>query len=83
MADNINKEVVIDNEKLNRIKIRIYNLENQNLLTNKYTKSEMVEEIKKLAKQYEQFEQLISSIVEQMSHIAEEDIKVMKGFLNG
>ena len=44
---------------------------------------EMVEEIKKLASQYAEFEKIISTIVEQMSHMAEEDIKVMKGFLNG
>ena len=48
MDDNANKEVLIDNEKFNRIKFRIYNLENQNIITNKYTKSEMVEEIKKI-----------------------------------
>lgn len=44
---------------------------------------EMTEEIKKLAEQYESFEKMISAILFQMSHIAEEDIKVMKGFLNG
>lgn len=44
---------------------------------------EMVEEIKKLAGQYAMFEKMITTIVEQMSHMAEEDIKVMKGFLNG
>lgn len=43
----------------------------------------MVNEIKELAGQYEQFEKTVLSIVEQMSQIAEEDIKVMKGFLNG
>lgn len=44
---------------------------------------EMVEEIKKLADQYAMFEKMITTIVKQMSHMAEEDIKVMKGFLNG
>lgn len=44
---------------------------------------EMAEEIKKLAEQYTMFEKMITTIVEQMSHMAEEDIKVMKGFLNG
>ena len=44
---------------------------------------EMAEEIKKLTGQYTEFEKVISSIVEQMSHMAEEDIKIMKGFLNG
>lgn len=44
---------------------------------------EMTEEIKKLAEQYESFEKLISAIVNQMSLMAEEDINVMKGFLNG
>lgn len=44
---------------------------------------EMTEEIKKLADQYAMFEKMITTIVEQMSHMAEEDIKVMKGFLNG
>lgn len=44
---------------------------------------EMVEEIEKLADQYAGFEEVITTIVEQMSHMAKEDIKVMKGFLNG
>lgn len=44
---------------------------------------EMTEEIKKLSDQYAMFEKMITTIVEQMSHMAEEDIKVMKGFLNG
>lgn len=44
---------------------------------------EMSEEIKNLSDQYASFENMISVIVEQMSHMAEEDIKVMKGFLNG
>ena len=43
----------------------------------------MAEEIKKLSDQYTAFESMISAIVEEMSHMAEEDIKVMKGFLNG
>ena len=51
--------------------------------TSEESNEEMTEEIKKLAEQYELFEKVISAIVDQMSHIAEEDIKVMKGFLNG
>lgn len=43
---------------------------------------EMVGEIKNLADQYTMFEKTITTIVEQMSHMAEEDIKVMKGFLD-
>lgn len=39
---------------------------------------EMVEEIEKLADQYAGFEEVITTIVEQMSHMAKEDIKVMK-----
>lgn len=44
---------------------------------------EMSEEMKRLSDQYTAFEKTIFAIVEQMSHMAEEDIKVMKGFLNG
>ena len=44
---------------------------------------EMSEEMKRLSNQYTAFEKTIFAIVEQMSHMAEEDIKVMKGFLNG
>lgn len=39
-------------------------------------------EMSKLGSQYEQFEKVLSSIVSQMSHIAEEDMEIMKGFLN-
>ena len=51
--------------------------------TSEDTNEGLAEEIKKLADQYISFEKVISTIVDQMSHMAEEDIKVMKGFLNG
>ena len=41
-------DIVIDEAKLNRIKIKIYHLERQNTLDNKFTKTQMVEEIKKI-----------------------------------
>ena len=41
-------EIVVDETKLNRIKLKIYHLERQNTLDNKFTKSQMVEEIKKI-----------------------------------
>ncbi len=51
--------------------------------TTETSNEEMIEEIKKLSGQYASFEKMINTIVENMSHMAEEDIKVMKGFLNG
>lgn len=43
---------------------------------------DMTKEIKKLSDQYDQFEKVISGIVNQMNNIAKEDIEVLKGFLN-
>lgn len=44
----------LDNKKLNRMKQRIFDLEKRNLLSNKYTETNMKETIKKIIKEEEQ-----------------------------
>lgn len=44
---------------------------------------EIVEQIKVLSQQYLQFEKTVDVIVQKMTTMAESDIEVMKGFLNG
>lgn len=76
LADDIEDQEKDRTKKYNSIMTEIRDLTEE-------SNEEMTEEIKKLAEQYESFEKIISAIVNQMSHMAEEDIKVMKGFLNG
>ena len=76
LADDIEDQEKARTKKFNSIMTEIRDLSEE-------SNEEMAEEIKKLAEQYESFEKMISAIVDQMSHMAEEDIKVMKGFLNG
>ena len=76
LADDIEDQEKARTKKFNSIMTEIRD-------SSEESNEEMTEEIKKLAQQYESFEKMISSIVDQMSHMAEEDIKVMKGFLNG
>ena len=72
MKDEEKKRTKLFNQIMNEIR---ENTEDSN--------SAVETRIEKLSGQYQEFERLISAIVEQMTHISEEDIKVMKGFLNG
>ena len=76
LTDDIEDQEKARTKKFNSIMVEIRDSYEE-------SNEEMTEEIKKLAEQYELFEKMISAIVDQMSHMAEEDIKVMKGFLNG
>jgi len=76
LADDIEDQEKARTKKFNSIMTEIRD-------SSEESNEEMTEEIKKLAEQYDSFEKMISAIVDQMSHMAEEDIKVMKGFLNG
>ena len=76
LADDIEDQEKARTKKFNLIMTEIRD-------SSEESNEEMTEEIKKLAEQYVSFEKMISAIVTQMSHMAEEDIKVMKGFLNG
>lgn len=76
LADDIEEQEKTRTKKFNSIMTEIRD-------SSEESNEEMTEEIKKLAEQYESFEKTISVIVDQMSHMAEEDIRVMKGFLNG
>lgn len=76
LTDDIEEQEKARTKKFNSIMVEIRD-------SSEESNEEMTEEIKKLAEQYVSFEKMISAIVDQMSHMAEEDIKVMKGFLNG
>lgn len=53
MNDNlyIEKNLEVDSKKLNRMKVRILDLERKNILTNSKTDSEMIEKIQKIIKE--------------------------------
>jgi len=76
ITDDINGQVKNSSKNLKSLMDEIRDSSND-------SNEEMTTKIAELAKQYESFKEFLSQMMERMDHMAEEDIKTIKGFLNG